>query len=288
MRLKDLLEGDLMEGKIPEYIMSKIELAFSGNRGKFASASEKFIRVRDVLANRQPDKETKELIKNVTPAMFFQYKQGKRYMIEPDPKKEIKTPPKVSKDQSKDIPFTVDTTGEFKPLPSDIKDKHTIPEIVKYYKNTYYNSIPTKELANKIIFYHLSYDDKINTDDVVKMIEDAPLDASIKKRLTDDQIIQKSKEHFGFKNDAEIQQAIDTDYKDMVREINFELIRSNTNSVLPYGDKDYDKEKRYNQNFGIRKQKVQIALVNAYLKRDAKELARLTKELQIMEYIKVK
>lgn len=288
MKIKDLTESNTMivEGKIPEYVMDKIELAFSNNRGKFSSASQKFIAVRDMLAKRQTDSQTSKHISNVTPAMFFQYKKGERYMIEPEesiqPKQD--TTPKRSR---KDIPYTVDATGNFKALPAEVSEDHTIPEILSYYMNTYYNSMPLKELAKNVAFNHFQHHDDISGDDVEKMLLNAEMDSSIKRRLDDETVIKKSIDHFGFKSDDELKQAIQTTHKDLFQEVK-DSIRGDISSrpPLPYGDKQYNADLRKGQNTKRLIDETKMKLVDAYLKRDAKLLDHYTKKLQIIEYVR--
>lgn len=290
INLLEQYEGEvIMENKIPEYVLDKLDLKFSANRGKFKSASEKFIAVRDALIRQTLDPETKAKLQIVTPGTFFRFKKGNRDMIAPE--EPINTPrPVPSKPvERNDIPFTVDTSGVFEALPHNIHSKHTMQEILSYYMNTYANSIPTSEIARNVAFNHFQYDDKVKVGDVEKMLNNAKLDPSVKRRLPDDMIISKSIEHFGFKSDDEIRQAIKDDYDGVKSEYDQQRKdRMKVSAPLPYTPKEYDKEKEWNHFHRTKIDGIKHELILAYLKRDAKKLNHQTKKLQMITFIKDK
>ena len=284
MKVHDISPNLLMEEKIPEYVLETLELHFNKNKGKFKSASEKFITVRDHRVRMTNDPTTKKFMSMVTPAMFFRYKKGVRDMIEPEPSPVSLPKEPASKPVSGgEIPFNVDTTGEFTALPLDLENKHSIPEIIQYYKNTYYNSIPTNELAKKIAFSHFSHTDDVNSKEVEEMINNAKLHDSIKKRLPDEMVISKSLEHYGIKSIDELQDIAAADYSDVKEKIKNSWVSSmKATSPLPYAPKRYNQDIKHQQFYAPLIDNAKSDIVRAYLKRNATELKYNTIKLQVI------
>lgn len=276
------------EEKIPEFVLEKLELRFSQTKGKYVSATDKFIKVRDTLIRQTGDPEIKKILSRVTPAMFFQYKKGNKSMIEPEPITKKDTGQKDTSERSrKEIPYDLNDNDEFKPLPDNIKDEHTIPEIMTYYKNMYYNVMPTNELAQKIAFNHFSHTDDVNADDVVRMLNDAKVDDGIKLRLPDDKILEKSKSHFGFDDETEMLDAIKNEYADVVEKDTNSIMmkkKANPNSA----SNEYHRKQFYRNHYNSALDSTLKSLIKAYIERDAQTLERMTKTYQIMEYLKGK
>lgn len=274
------------EEKIPEFVLEKLDLRFSQAQGKFSSATYKFISVRDTLISQTVNADIKRILSRVTPAMFFQYKKGNRSMIAPEPTVD-KKPPTTSTRPRKEIPYDLSDNDEFETLSQEVADEHTIPEIMTYYKNMYYNVMPTNELAKKIAFAHFSHTDDVNLNDVVKMLNDAKVDDGIKLRIPDDKILEKSKSHFGFENESEIIDAMKNDYADVVEKDRESILMKK--KVSPNSTpNEYHRTQFYRNHYNSALDSTLKSLINAYLERNAQSLERMTKTYQILEYLKGK
>jgi len=288
MRYQDMIKKIITEGKVPESVMTRLEDRFAANRGKFKSATEKFIAVRDAMASRTQDREMQGFIKSVTPGDFFRYKKGNREMVipdEPTPNDKYDYKPVTAKQRAEKIPFTVDTTGEFTPLPDIIFKKHLYPAIIQYYKNTYHNSMPSRELAKKIVQTHYSYSDDITMDSVLKSLNQAHTDSTVKSRIDDDTIVEKSVEHFGFKTDVEMKTALETDYQYVQERISAKRKQQSLSNPRSLTHNQFHQDQR---NAGIYRPMLndaKMGIVKAYLKRDAKALDTFTKEYQLIKYV---
>lgn len=287
MRFQEIIHKIITEGKVPESVMSGLDVRFSANRGKFKSASEKFIAVRDVMASRTQDKEMQGFIKSVTPGDFFRYKKGNREMIIPEPTTNTSNnyQPVTPKDRAKSIPFTIDTTGVFKPLDDKIFKQHLYPAIIQYYKNTFHNSMPSRELAKHITWTHYSHDDDVTMDDVLKSLDKAHTDSTVKRRIDDDTIVHKSVEHFGFKSKDEMQSALENDYRYVQERISAKRKQQSLSNPKSLTHNQFHQDQR---NAGIYQPMLidaKMGIVKAYLKRDAKALDTYTKEYQLIKYV---
>ena len=288
MRYKDMINNVITEGKVPESVMTRLEDRFSANRGKFKSASEKFIAVRNAMASRTQDKEMQNFIKSVTPGDFFRYKKGHREMVIPDEpitndKYDYK--PVTPKQRAEKIPFKVDTTGEFKPLPDEIFKKHLYPAIIQYYKNTYHNSMPSRELAKHIAWTHYSHTDDITMDSVLKSLDKAHTDSSVKRRIDDDTIVEKSVEHFGFKTKEQMKNALENDYQYVQEKISARRKQQFLSNPKTLSHNQFHQDQRDAGIYQPMLIDAKMGIVKAYLKRDAKELDRYTKEYQLIKYV---
>lgn len=286
-KYENMLRNIITEGKVPETVMSGLDIRFSGNRGKFKSASEKFIAVRDAMASRTPDKEMQQFIKSVTPGDFFRYKKGNRDMIIPEPTNNTTNnyQPITPKDRAKSIPFVVDDTGVFKALDDKVFKQHLYPAIIQYYKNTFHNSMPSRELAKHIMWAHYSHDDDITMDDVLKSLDKAHTDSSVKRRIDDDTIVQKSVEHFGFKTKEEMVDALANDYQYVQERISKQRKQQSLSNPKSLTHNQFHQDQR---NAGIYRpllDDAKMSIVKAYLKRDAKALDRYTKEYQLIKHV---
>lgn len=282
-----LTEMILNEGKVPETVMTGLDIRFSGNRGKFSNASEKFIAVRDMMVKRTNDKEMQDYIKSVTPGNFFRYKKGNRDMILPENPvtSRYDHQPITAKDRAKSIPFTVDTSGTFKPLPERVFAQHLYPAVIQYYKNTFHNSMPSRELARHIKNAHYSQTDDITMNSVLKSLDGAHTDSTIKRRIDDDTIVEKSVEHFGFKTKEDMEIAIKNDYqyiKDQISRTRQQQSLSNPKSLT---HNHFHQDQRDAGLYNPMLIDARTNIVKAYLKRDARALDKHTKEYQLIKFI---
>jgi len=285
--IESVEDTTLHEGKIEERFLSQIDIKFSSMRGNFESATHKFFAARKFVSTRQSHPMDIKKVKEITPAMFFEYKKGKRYMVKPEPKYTNDLPSPVQpKRSNEDIPFTPDTTGEFKTVDNNAEDKYTFSALIRYYKNTYYNSMSTRELALNINRKHFDYNDDVTISGIIEQINKEPLSDKVKNRLPDDTIVSKSVEHFGFKTEDELRQAMESSYKYVHDDVQQSREMAAMASPMPsFGRKAIDSEMR---NRGVHEPMVarkKSEIVDAYLKRDAKELNRLTKEFHIIYYL---
>lgn len=280
------IKKNLSEGKVPETVMTGLDIRFSGNRGKFKSASEKFIAVRDMMASKTQDKEMQNYIKTVTPASFFRYRKGHRDMIQPEntPVTKSTYQPITDKDKAKKIPFEVDTTGEFKPLPNEVFKQHLYPAVIQYYKNTYHNSMPSRELATKIVQSHYIGNDDIYVNSVLDSLNKAHVDSSVKSRIDDDTIVSKSVEHFGFNDADEMGAALSNEYSYVHDRIFAARKRYGQISPTTIHHNQFHQAQRDAGIYRPMLDKAKTEMVRAYLKRDAKALDTYTKEYQLIKY----
>ena len=288
MRYQDMIKKIITEGKVPESVMTRLEDRFAANRGKFKSATEKFIAVRDAMASRTQDKEMQNFIKSVTPGDFFRYKKGNREMVIPDEpvsndKYEYK--PVTPKQRAEKIPFKVDTTGNFTALSDEIFNKHLYPAIIQYYKNTYHNSMPSRELAKHIAWTHYSHSDDITMDTVLKSLNAAHTDSTVKRRIDDDTIVAKSVEHFGFKSKDEMKTALEGEYQYVQERISAKRKQQFLSNPKTLSHNQYHQDQRDAAIYQPMLMDAKMSIVKAYLKRDARSLDKYTKEYQLIKYV---
>lgn len=264
---------------VPEWLMNALVGRFNMMRGQFSSASDKLNAVKQELIRSNPT--DRKNIEQITPKMFFDFKNGKRYMV---PTIKRNTAPRKS---DKPIKFDVSLSGGFIPLNNETFKSNTLNRVFEYYKNTYYNTMPMKELATNIKRAHLEFNEDYDVPTIEKELERTKVNDSLTKRLDDTTIIEKSIKHFGFSSDEDIKKALTSEFSFIKDDVDVAGImkhnRNHDHDSLEYAR--YANKQLKRRAYMPHINEAENDIVKAYLARDAKKLDHYTKKLQCITFL---